>query len=156
MAIENDAIMAVGVREDTTVNLKHMHYVQHAETDFDGSQARFHDYSGDATHSWINYFVAGYKALTKANGAVGMDIVVDGNVPLGSGLSSSASLVVCSAVATLHALAPTNQMVEDVSPPKYTSNRVVTKNELAELAWTWEVKVGTACGGMDQTISVVA
>jgi len=68
--------------------------------------------------------------------------VIDGNVPLGSGLSSSSAITVCSAVATLRALD--------------ASMESVAKEVLCEQTWKFEMLVGTACGGMDQTISIMA
>ncbi|KAL8670489.1 MAG: hypothetical protein Q9168_004971 [Polycauliona sp. 1 TL-2023] len=100
----------------------------------------------DATqHEWTNYFKAGF------NGAVGllrkdnagfspcnMQILVDGNVPAGGGLSSSAAFVCASALAVLRA----------------NGREVVKKKELVELAIVSERAVGVNSGGMDQAASV--
>lgn len=45
----------------------------------------------------------------KHNQAIELNIVVDGNVPPGGGLSSSAAMVVSSAIATLQAFAAVNE-----------------------------------------------
>lgn len=98
-----------------------------------------------STHEWTNYFKAGLS------GAIGllrrknpdffpssMQILVDGNVPVGGGLSSSAAFVCASALAVLR------------------SNKVehVSKRELVELAIVSERSVGVHSGGMDQAASV--
>ncbi|KAL8963803.1 MAG: hypothetical protein Q9183_004943, partial [Haloplaca sp. 2 TL-2023] len=98
-------------------------------------------------HDWSNYFKAGY------NGAIGllrkkyphlvprsMKVMVDGNVPAGAGLSSSAAFVCASALAVLRANGLTK----------------VNKRELAELAIVSERAVGVNSGGMDQSASVLA
>lgn len=98
-----------------------------------------------STHEWTNYFKAGLS------GAIGllrrknpdfspdsMQIVVDGNVPAGGGLSSSAAFVCASALAVLR-----SNKVEQVS-----------KRELVELAIVSERSVGVNSGGMDQAASV--
>ncbi|KAL8690787.1 MAG: hypothetical protein Q9224_004322, partial [Gallowayella concinna] len=100
----------------------------------------------DATqHEWTNYFKAGF------NGAVdllrkedpnfspcNMEILVDGNVPAGGGLSSSAAFVCASALAVLRA----------------NGKEHVKKKELVELAIVSERAVGVNSGGMDQSASV--
>ncbi|KAI4115507.1 MAG: hypothetical protein LQ338_007850 [Usnochroma carphineum] len=100
----------------------------------------------DATvHEWTNYFKAGF------NGAVdllrkeepsfspcSMNILVDGNVPAGGGLSSSAAFVCASALAVLRA----------------NGRSDVKKKELVELAIVSERAVGVNSGGMDQSASV--
>ena len=100
----------------------------------------------DATlHEWTNYFKAG------CNGAIdllrkddptfspcSMDVLVDGNVPAGGGLSSSAAFVCASALAVLRA----------------NGRDAVKKKELVELAIVSERAVGVNSGGMDQSASV--
>ncbi|KAB5544628.1 hypothetical protein DKX38_012740 [Salix brachista] len=61
-------------------------------------------------HKWGHYFICGYKGFyefAKSKGvdmgeAVGLDVIVDGTVPTGSGLSSSAAFV-CSATIAIMA-----------------------------------------------------
>ena len=85
----------------------------------------------------------------------GMQMLVDGSVPPAAGLSSSSSLVCCSALATAYALelaaaaAPT-----PAADPSHLSS--FSKLELAALSANCERYIGTAGGGMDQSISFLA
>ncbi|KAI4246807.1 MAG: hypothetical protein L6R40_001836 [Gallowayella cf. fulva] len=102
----------------------------------------------DATqHEWTNYFKAGFNGavdlLRKENPAFfpsNMEILVDGSVPAGGGLSSSAAFVCASALAVLRA----------------NGREHVKKKELVELAIVSERAVGVNSGGMDQSASVFA
>jgi N-acetylgalactosamine kinase len=69
-----------------------------------------------------------------------MKIMITGNVPLGSGLSSSAALVVCSALASYYA--------------NCQNGKRDTENFIEECIRR-ERDCGVACGGMDQSISVM-
>jgi N-acetylgalactosamine kinase len=70
----------------------------------------------------------------------GMKILIDSHVPPASGLSSSSAFVVCAAVTTMHA----NGV-----------NDKITLQRLADITINAERMAGTACGGMDQTISIM-
>lgn len=96
-------------------------------------------------HEWTNYFKAGFNGainlLRKENPSFSpcsMNILVDGNVPAGGGLSSSAAFVCASALAVLRA----------------NGRQEVQKKELVELAVVSERAVGVNSGGMDQSASV--
>ncbi|KAM7269329.1 hypothetical protein ACFE04_024826 [Oxalis oulophora] len=98
-------------------------------------------------HKWGHYFVCGYKGFyefAKLKGIaftepIGFDVVIDGTVPTGSGLSSSAAFVCSATIAIMAAL--------DVNFPK---------KEIAQLTCECERHIGTQSGGMDQAISVMA
>jgi N-acetylgalactosamine kinase len=98
-------------------------------------------------HKWGHYFICGYKGFfeyAKSKGMdlgapVGLDVIVDGTVPTGSGLSSSAAFV-CSATIAIMAV--------------YDAN--FAKKEVAQLTCECERHIGTQSGGMDQAISVMA
>lgn len=98
-------------------------------------------------HKWGHYFICGYKGYyeyAKLKGVdigspVGLDVLVDGTVPTGSGLSSSAAFVCASTIAVMAAF--------KVNFPK---------TEIAQLACECERHIGTQSGGMDQAISVMA
>ncbi|KAL8792510.1 MAG: hypothetical protein Q9195_004880 [Heterodermia aff. obscurata] len=98
-----------------------------------------------SNHSWSNYFKAGCKGalslLRKQNPNLNlrsMSILVDGNVPAGGGLSSSAAFVCASALAFLRA----------------NGQSSIIKKQLVELAIVSERSVGVNSGGMDQSASV--
>ncbi|KAI9158874.1 Galactokinase [Paramyrothecium foliicola] len=97
---------------------------------------------------WVNYFKSGLSGalelLRKKKGADfrprDMEIVMDGTVPVGGGLSSSAAFVSASALAVMVA----------------NGEEVVDKKELTELAIVSERAVGVNSGGMDQSASVLS
>jgi galactokinase len=97
-------------------------------------------------HEWTNYFKSGLRGalelLRKKFGAdfkpKSMEILVNGTVPAGGGLSSSAAFVSASALAVCYANG-------------YT---LVDKTDLTELAIVSERAVGVNSGGMDQSASV--
>lgn len=69
-----------------------------------------------------------------------MQILIDSVVPPAAGVSSSSAFAVCAAVTTLHA----NGLIAEID-----------QAALAELTIAAERLAGTACGGMDQTISIM-
>ena len=92
---------------------------------------------------YYNYILAGLRSILipyAIKTPVGINMLVDGNVPVAAGLSSSASIVVCSAAMTLIA----NNMREQVDLTDFTSNVIA-----------YERAMGPSVGGMDQTISVM-
>ncbi|KIW10610.1 galactokinase [Exophiala spinifera] len=98
-----------------------------------------------AHHAWSNYFLAGLKGslpylrekLGESFKPQGMEIVVDGNVPSGGGLSSSAAFVCASALAVMAA-----------------NNYDISKQDLLDLCIVSERAVGVFSGGMDQAASI--
>ncbi|PUU83822.1 ribosomal protein S5 domain 2-type protein [Tuber borchii] len=101
----------------------------------------------DATQlEWSNYFRSGLRGaleLLRGKGLspknVGMEILANGNVPSGAGLSSSAAFTCASALASLAAM----------------GDGTVDKKELVNLAVVSERYVGVNSGGMDQSASVL-
>jgi galactokinase len=100
-------------------------------------------------HEWSNYFKAGLRGVLgllkeenkiDAAGKVSIYVVVDGNVPAGSGLSSSSAFTVCSSLALLTAYLPAGTAID--------------KTRLTQLAIVSERAVGVNGGGMDQSASV--
>ncbi|KAG8213486.1 ribosomal protein S5 domain 2-type protein [Butyriboletus roseoflavus] len=104
---------------------------------------------------WEGYVKAGYYGVLnhyfnpELNGPdsspVPVDLLVTGAVPAGSGLSSSAAMVVSSTLAFL----AVNGILEDptIAP---------TKGTLVEMAVENERRVGVNSGGMDQAASVIS
>ncbi|PHH61649.1 hypothetical protein CDD81_8060 [Ophiocordyceps australis] len=96
-------------------------------------------------HDWTNYFKSGLRGALQhvmksrpGHAFSNMDVLVDGNVPVGGGLSSSAAVVSASSLAVLLA----------------NADCPVDKRELTELAIVSERAVGVNSGGMDQAASV--
>lgn len=95
---------------------------------------------------WGNYLKAGFKGVLdfrslteKSNGLIGFDALVSGNIPRAAGLSSSSALVVATVISFL------------------SLNRIeMPKMQVAELCAEAEHFVGTAGGGMDQAVSLLA
>ncbi|KAH8822941.1 Galactokinase [Flagelloscypha sp. PMI_526] len=105
---------------------------------------------------WESYVKAGYYGVLNnyftdpALHPVPVDILVTGTVPAGSGLSSSAAMVVAS---TLAFLAVNGKLDKPVSS---TEHRPLTKGELTNMAVDNEKRVGVNSGGMDQAASVIS
>ncbi|KAL2758966.1 hypothetical protein ACRALDRAFT_1080570 [Sodiomyces alcalophilus JCM 7366] len=157
MAITADTILAVsaydGPASDSTfkVHISNIQTDKYPTREFDVPVDGTVDI--DATqHEWSNYFKSGLrgalellrtKQKNKNNQGVdfrpkSMKIVVDGAVPIGAGLSSSAAFVTSSALAVM----------------KANGHDSVNKTELTELAIVSERAVGVNSGGMDQSASV--
>lgn len=149
MAVTADVLLAVSVhpKEEgpSTVRLTNIHPQKFESRSFDIPD------TGDvhidsSTLEWTNYFKSGLvgatELLRKRSGnfkqSVGMDILADGTVPSGGGLSSSAAFVCASALAVMRA-----NGVEKVD-----------KKQLTEVAIVSERAVGVNSGGMDQSASV--
>jgi galactokinase len=85
--------------------------------------------------------VAGYRAgildLVEESSVVGLQVLIEGNIPWAAGISSSSAFSVCSAMVS------------------HFSNKAknIEKEEFIERCIRYEREVGTASGGMDQSIS---
>ncbi|MCJ1238857.1 galactokinase [Varicellaria rhodocarpa] len=149
MAIAADILIAVSILDGAPKNRAH---VAVANVNFDRFKPldftfpAVGDVEIDPTnHHWTNYFKAGLRgaiSLLRQKrpdfSPVSMQVLVDGTVPAGGGLSSSAAFVCASALAVLRANGETE----------------IIKKELVELAITSERSVGVNSGGMDQAASV--
>lgn len=151
MAITADVLLAVSVIDDAhtpkgcykikVLNVQsdkfpaHEFDIPYASVDIDAK-----------VHEWTNYFKSGLRGalelLRKKHGAdfkaKSMEILMDGSVPSGGGLSSSAAFVSASALAVMYA----------------NGEKLVDKTALTELAIVSERAVGVNSGGMDQSASV--
>lgn len=89
-------------------------------------------------HFWTNYFFGVVHEFIKLGHQVpGMDAVIDGNIPRGSGLSSSAGFEVA-----------TGWMLQTLLGTKLTRMEIALAGQRAENKF-----VGVNCGIMDQAIS---
>ena len=100
-----------------------------------------------AKHEWVNYFKAGLLGALKflrqrqksiAFAPASLEVLVDGNVPPGGGISSSAAFVCASALAVLKA-----------------HHHDVSKQDLLDLAVVSERAVGVYSGGFALYLHVV-
>ncbi len=149
MAITADVLLAVSIHEKeegpSTIRLTNVHPQKFESREFNIPN------TGDvhidpSALEWSNYFKSGLVGATdllrkKSNNfqqSVGMDVLADGTVPSGGGLSSSAAFVCASALAVM----------------KANGVDKVDKKELVELAIVSERAVGVNSGGMDQSASV--
>jgi N-acetylgalactosamine kinase len=137
MAIDRNVLIAMAPRDDRTIRLFNV-----------SSQFAHRTYALSDTippyadSDWGNYSKAAAQGVARYCGTQlqrGADLLVDGNIPSGAGLSSSSALVVANALAVLAA--------NGVDVPYET---------LAELLPLAERYVGTLSGGMDQATSLLA
>jgi galactokinase len=131
-AIEFYTWVAVAKREDRVLEVYSDHYDERIRLSLD-------ELAGRPRKHWSD-FIRGVAAVLQNAGykLAGVNLVIHGEVPLGAGLSSSASLEVATALA-LAAL----------------SGAHVPRLELAKLCQKAEHEyVGTLCGIMDQFVAV--
>jgi galactokinase len=149
MATEADLLLAVRITpENSTIKLSDV-LPKFPPREFQVPAAGDGDLEIDsAKHEWSNYFKAGYRgaleflrrnSLPASQTPPGMEILVNGNVPSGGGLSSSAAFVCASALAGMVSMGVST----------------VDKKELVSLAIVSERYVGVNSGGMDQSASVL-
>lgn len=149
MAIEADVLLAVSVHKQASGPSK-IRLQNVAPQKFPSKELEIPE-SGDveidaSEHDWTNYFKSGLRGATELlrrkqkdfKCSVGMDILADGTVPAGGGLSSSAAFVCSSALAVMRA----------------NGEKKINKKELTEVAIVSERAVGVNSGGMDQAASV--
>ncbi|KAI3909180.1 hypothetical protein MKW98_012917 [Papaver atlanticum] len=148
MAIRQDTIIAIRKNDDSEsqnqVRIANLNDEKYTMCTYPADPEQDIDLKN---HKWGHYFICGYKGFhefAKSKGVdvgfpVGLDVLVDGTVPTGSGLSSSAAFVCSSTIALM--------AVFDVNFPK---------KEIAQLTCECERHIGTQSGGMDQAISVMA
>ncbi|KAF8176234.1 ribosomal protein S5 domain 2-type protein [Mycena galopus ATCC 62051] len=106
---------------------------------------------------WENYVKAGYYGVLEEHftGAaaqpIPVDLLVTGSVPAGSGLSSSAAMVVASTLAFL----AINGKARFLKEMRACADKVA-KGELVKMSMENEKRVGVNSGGMDQAASVMS
>ena len=149
MAVEADLLIAFRIIPDSsTIKIANV-LPKFPAGEFDVPEAGKGELEIDqARHEWTNYFKSGYRGaveflrrngVDKAMKPPGLEVLIDGNLPAGGGLSSSAAFVCASAIATMASMGV--QMVD--------------KKELVSLAIVSERYVGVNAGGMDQSASVL-
>jgi galactokinase len=126
--------VAVSGREDRTLHVRSQEFDETIDLSLDAL-------AGPPRKHWSD-FVRGVAAVLQSGGAQlkGVNLIIEGQVPMGAGLSSSASLEVATALALLGS-------AHTELPPL----DIVKKCQRAEHEY-----VGTRCGIMDQFIAVFA
>ncbi|WP_088284489.1 galactokinase [Kineosporia sp. A_224] len=133
---------AVGSREDDVVRVRS---AQVPGTGPDGGwQGALADVGPGTVEGWAGYAVGVPWALAQAGSDVpGLDVVIDGRVPLGAGLSSSAALE-CAVAVAVDELAGLGLGNDDAGRARLAAACVRAENEIA----------GAPTGGMDQAASL--
>jgi galactokinase len=133
MALDYGVTVAASLRTDGVVTARSMQWPDDVVEEGVGAPGRH-------VAGWAAYPVGVVWALTRAGHVVpGLDLVVDGDVPQGAGLSSSAALECATALACADLL-----------------RLELTRTELAAVAQRAENEyVGVPCGIMDQSASLL-
>ena len=128
--------VAVAPRDDRKLEIDSQNYAEQVEVDLDRLPAT------RAWH-WSDYVIGVAKMILRSGQALsGMNMMIEGNVPQGAGLSSSASLEVAAGYALLANSRPGH-------PPS-----AIDRTQLALLCQQAENGfVGARCGIMDQFIA---
>jgi len=131
VAIEFATYVAAAAREDRRVRVRSDNFNDSAEFCLDEVEV-------PQSSQWSNYVRGVAGVLLSENTSLrGVDLLIDSDVPIGAGLSSSAALEVASALALLGAANASMEMI-----------KVVQLCQRAEHEY-----VGTRCGIMDQFVS---
>jgi len=145
MALERAVRIAFVPHREPTVTLWSEQFAEQAEFAVGQGPA------ADTPH-WLQYPMAVAQVLADEGLALhGFRGVVDGDVPVGSGLSSSAAYEVASALALLVSVKPD---VPAGRAAAVAEAHGLTSRKLALLCQAAEHRVGVRCGIMDQFISV--
>src|SRR6476619_650273 len=137
MALPHATYAAVALREDDLVRVAS----RQVPTPWEG---RLDGVGPGAVSGWATYVVGVVWALREAGWPIsGVDVFVNGTVPLGAGLSSSASLECSVAVALAHQVG--RELTGEL------------RHELVGACIRAETEVaGAPTGGMDQTVAMLA
>lgn len=132
MAINDQIVLLGSLRDDREVHLFSLDFEESSVFSLDKVEA-------SAETPWSNYIRGVCVMYQKATNLQGMNIVLQGRVPQGAGLSSSAALEVAAAllIKTLHGL--------DMEPTALVKLAQAAENEF----------VGVQCGIMDQFVSML-
>jgi galactokinase len=132
MAIERDTFVGAARRPDRRVRVVSRTEDESGEFDLDA-------FSGGRRHSWLDYVEGVACMLSDGGPLVGANLLIDSDVPIGAGLSSSAALEMSVGLALLG-----------------IAGRVVDRVALAKAGQRAEHEyVGMKCGLMDQLASAL-
>ncbi|XP_053683042.1 N-acetylgalactosamine kinase [Sabethes cyaneus] len=140
MAIEQTILVAVAPSEDNLIHVKNI------DPKYKPFKCNINTFTIDLDQSggpeWYKYFLCGIKGILeyeKPSVIHGMMIVLSGNIPSASGLSSSSAIVSASVLCSA-----------------YLHNVPLVKQTLATISAECERYIGTQGGGMDQAIAYLA
>ncbi|KAJ2493871.1 galactokinase [Coemansia sp. RSA 2050] len=138
MAIAPDTLVAARANGSDHIRVSNMDGTKYPPRGFSVADM----FEIDSTkHEWSNYFKCGYRGVldhVSRQGGKGFDALVDGTVPAGGGLSSSAAFVCATQLAV--------QRIDGYD---------LTQAQLASAAAQAERHVGVNAGGMDQAVSIM-
>ncbi|KAF9473802.1 galactokinase gal [Pholiota conissans] len=134
-------IFAPALRDPQPVSDQDAH-VESWHLDINVKELRWESYVKAGYYGVLNYHFSGVEESPSP-----VDLLVTGSVPAGSGLSSSAAMVVAS---TLAFLAVNGKLADSVG------HSTLNKGGLVELSMKNEKRVGVNSGGMDQAASVMS
>jgi len=137
MTLHRDLLLSFSPRSDGRVR------IQNTSDEYPPREFALEPAIAPSPGDWVNYVKAAWQALVQLIAEKGLpperlggaDLVLDGDLPSGAGLSSSSALVVAAALAGL-----------------YAAGLPVDKPDLAERLAEGERYVGTCGGGMDQAV----
>jgi len=149
MALEASVRLALYPHQEPVVRLWSEQFAERAEFSLAGEKP-FEP--ADEPPHWLRYPMKVAEVLAEAGVRLyGFNAVVEGDVPVGSGLSSSAAYEVAAALAFLLASRPDFP----AGPAEAVAQaHGLTTGRLAQLCQTAEHRVGVRCGIMDQFISL--
>jgi len=149
MALEASVRLALYAHQEPVVRLWSEQFAERAEFAL-GGEARLEP--PDEPPHWLKYPMKVAEVLAEEGLTLyGLSAVVEGDVPVGSGLSSSAAYEVASALAFLVAARP--ELPAGPAAAAAAAHGLTTAR-LAELCQAAEHRVGVRCGIMDQFISL--
>ncbi len=135
VAIKRDVRVAFRPRSDRKVRLFSVEYSESFEFNLD-------EIAHNPDKLWTNYVMGvAWSLAERGLHLTGIDAALSGNVPRGSGLSSSAAIEIATALAFLHASGQINAL---------SGPQIAKAAQRAENAF-----VGVNCGIMDQFISIM-
>ncbi|KAI8807283.1 ribosomal protein S5 domain 2-type protein [Cladochytrium replicatum] len=143
MAIDRDVVIAVSLNKpgDNKIVVANVESEKYPDVEFEHNTSTVVDIDSTVLQ-WSNYFKGAYKAVFEKidpNTFQPFRAVVDGSVPAGAGVSSSAAFVCAASLAVSTA-----------------NSARLTNGDLIATAIKGEHYMGVQCGGMDQSISVMA
>jgi galactokinase len=146
IAVNRVVAFAARAREDDIVRLWSSHFQEYAQFSLDGLPLTF-DQQTEALPHWAHYVMAVISELIRAGLTLyGFDAVIDGDVPVGGGMSSSAAIEVVTAQTCM--LLSNKRFTTGTQGPTLAPMEVATLCQRAE-----HLASGVRSGILDQAAS---